>query len=577
MEVIRWRTSGAWLAGVVVAACAAAAPAVAHAEQLVDNSGGAITIASQAIGSPYPSTIRVLGGDGDIADVNVRVTLSHTSPDDIDLVIVPPDGSSITLMTDACGLTALSNVTFTFNQQVGSTLSDDGPCATGTFKPTDFDIGQGDADNWPAPGPGTSAGAANLDTQNGHDPNGNWQLFVLDDNVNDSGSIASWGLTITTETGEVIIPAGPASSGIASPYPSVKSVPTPDGEVISDVNVGISQFHHLFPADVDALLQGPGGQAVMVVSDACSDLDLQGIDWLFDEDFGTPLPITSDPSAINFVVKPTDYGDPESLPAPAPQRPYEASLDAFDGLPGGDFRLFVNDDTGGDTGYINAWDVEVKTRPVAETGFTATAVATAEGQTTTLTVTRTATSTLGPATLGVDIGHSGTDPADIGSVPAQLQFARGETSKTIEIPINDDFEGEGAENFAVSLTDPTGDARVANASSFVVVTIAASLPDNRFTVGEVKRLPNGSATVEVTIPNPGTLSSQDAGPKELLKPTETDASSTGKNVITVKPAKRAKRKLKRGKKVSLTAEITYTPYDGVANSAETPVTLKRQG
>ena len=72
----------------------------------------------------------------------------------------------------------------------------------------------------------------------------------------------------------------------------------------------------------------------------------------------------------------------------------------------------------------------------------------------------------------------------------------------------------------------------------------------------------------VTIPNPGTIAAADAGPKELLKPTELNAEKAGKNVVTLKPSKPAKRKLKRGKKVKLTAELTYTPYDGTANSAE---------
>jgi len=37
-----------------------------------------------------------------------------------------------------------------------------------------------------------------------------------------------------------------------------------------------------------------------------------------------------------------------------------------------------------------------------------------------------------------------------------LQFAAGETTKTISIPIIDDFYAEGSENFTISLTNPTG-------------------------------------------------------------------------------------------------------------------------
>jgi subtilisin-like proprotein convertase family protein len=577
METIR-RTSEAWLVGVIVAIGAVAVPAAAHAETLVNNGGGAVTIASQAIGSPYPSVLKVDGGDGDIQDVNVRVTLTHTAPDDIDLAIVSPDGVAEVLMTDACGAgpgTPISNVAITFDQQAGTSLTDDGPCATGTFKPTDIDIGEGSPDNFVAPGPGASVDH-NLDTMNGDDPNGDWRLFVLDDNVGDSGSIASWGLTITTATAEVIVPAN-GTSGVANHYPAVKNVPTPDGEVISDVSIGIGSFNHTFPADLDMLLQGPGGQSVMLMSDACSDGDFHGRQTLFSDAGDLPTETNSGVCLLNFLLHPVDFGTPEEdLPAPAPPRPYATSLSVFDGLPAGDWRLWVSDDTNGDTGYLDGWGPDLTTRPAADTGFAAATVATAEGQTAALTVTRTAPSTLGPAIVDIDIGHSGTDSADIGAVPTRIQFARDEASKTIQIPIIEDFEGEGAEDFVVSLTNPSGDAGIPDAGSFSVVTIAASPPDNRFTVGEVKRLPNGSATVEVTIPNPGTLASDDSGSKDQLKPIETDVSNAGKSVIKVKPAKSTKRKLRKGKKVKLTAEITYKPYDGLANSAEVEVKLKRK-
>ena len=136
---------------------------------------------------------------------------------------------------------------------------------------------------------------------------------------------------------------------------------------------------------------------------------------------------------------------------------------------------------------------------------------------------------LGPATLNVDIGHSGTTPADLGAAfPTQLQFARGETSKTIAIPINSDFEGRGPRTS--SSRSPTRSTMrcLPTRPRLAVVTIAASPPDNRFTVGEVTRLPNGRAQVTVTIPNPGTLTAADAGPKELLKPTEVDAEKAGR-------------------------------------------------
>jgi subtilisin-like proprotein convertase family protein len=556
--------------GVIAAASAWSMAAVAHGETVVNNGGPSIQVLDNQTANPYPAELTVEGADGPVADVNVTLTLSHAQPDDLDIAIVSPENVAVVLMSDACGAVDFNNTVIRFDSEASQALPMNN-CTSGTFLPTEA----GPA-TFPSPGPQNTTSL--LPMINGSDPNGQWRLFVVDDATNDVGSIASWGLTITTQPAETVIPAGPATSGIASPYPSTKNFPAPDGQVITDADVGVV-FNHQHPDDLDMLLQGPGGETVLLTSDACGGDDFRGI-WTFDDEALTPMFDNSVPDCTAFRHRPGDFdgndGPSENLPAPAPGRPYGSLMSVFDGRQGGDWRLFVNDDANGDTGYITDWAMIMTTRPAATTGFNATAVSTAEGQTATLTVTRAPLTDLGPATLNVDVGHSGTDPADIGSVPTQLQFARGETSKTIEIPIKSDFDGEGAEDFAVSLTNPVDDALLTDATSFAVVTIAASPPDNRFTVGEVKRLPNGSATVEVKIPNPGTLATDDAGPKDLLKPIEADASKAGKNVVKVKPAKKAKRKLKRGKKVKLTAQITFTPYDGLANSAEAPVTLKRK-
>ena len=225
------------------------------------------------------------------------------------------------------------------------------------------------------------------------------------------------------------------------------------------------------------------------------------------------------------------------------------------------------------SGYVTFWEIVATTRPAAATGFASTAVATAEGQTAQLTVTRAAPAT-GPATLEVSVNPSDITPADIGPVPTQLQFARGETSKTIEIPIPADLEGEVAETFIVGLGNALDDAALADATAFATVTIAPSVPDNRFTLGKVKKLPNGFARVPVTIPFPGTITADDAGNKDKLNQTEIDGEA-GTTNLTIKPDRETKRKLRQGNKVKLKAEITYTPYGGSPNEEETKVTLKK--
>jgi hypothetical protein len=78
------------------------------------------------------------------------------------------------------------------------------------------------------------------------------------------------------------------------------------------------------------------------------------------------------------------------------------------------------------------------------------------------------------------------------------------------------------------------------------------------------------------VPGVGALTSDDAGPKDLLKTTAASAESTGITNLKLKPASKAKRKLRRGKTVSLTASITFTPDGGSANSQQASVVLKRK-
>ena len=59
--------------------------------------------------------------------------------------------------------------------------------------------------------------------------------------------------------------------------------------------------------------------------------------------------------------RPTDYGSGDVLPLPAPGRPYGTNLAVFNGLdPNGVWRLFVADDTDGDSGSIaNGWVLQL--------------------------------------------------------------------------------------------------------------------------------------------------------------------------------------------------------------------------
>jgi hypothetical protein len=54
----------------------------------------------------------------------------------------------------------------------------------------------------------------------------------------------------------------------ATPYPSNATVSAVTGNIVTKIQVILSQFSHAYPADVDVLLVGPQGQRCMLMSDA---------------------------------------------------------------------------------------------------------------------------------------------------------------------------------------------------------------------------------------------------------------------------------------------------------------------
>jgi len=149
----------------------------------------------------------------------------------------------------------------------------------------------------------------------------------------------------------------------ATPYPSTNVVSGMVGNV-TKVTVTWSNISHTYPADLDILLVGPGGQNVMLLSSAGGGGDLTNAVLTFD---GTGAQAISPGNQLtNGVYRPADYGSaPLTAPAPEPPggiRPYNTNLSVFNGVdPNGTWQLFVNDHAGGDVGSIGSWLLEVVT------------------------------------------------------------------------------------------------------------------------------------------------------------------------------------------------------------------------
>lgn len=148
--------------------------------------------------APYPSSISVTGVTGQIGRITVALSgLSHTYPDDIDMLLVGPGGQKVLLMSDAGGGNGLNNVNVTFDDSA-TALSDEGQILSTSYHPADFVSSPADAFNAPAP---AAPYASSLSSFLGGNQNGTWSLYIMDDFTGDKGNIANgWSISFTTVT-----------------------------------------------------------------------------------------------------------------------------------------------------------------------------------------------------------------------------------------------------------------------------------------------------------------------------------------------------------------------------------------
>lgn len=144
------------------------------------------------------------------------------------------------------------------------------------------------------------------------------------------------------------------------PYPSSIGVTNLPG-VVSSVSVILTNFNHTVPDDVDILLVSPGGQKLLMMSDAGGDSATGFIRLTFADDFAAALPDST--RILTGDYRPTNYGTGDSFSSPAPAAPYGASFKVFDGInPNGQWRLFVTDDVAGaGSGSIGGWYLNLTT------------------------------------------------------------------------------------------------------------------------------------------------------------------------------------------------------------------------
>ncbi len=174
-----------------------------------------IVINESGPASAYPSVIPVRFAPPRINSVTVTLHgLSHTFPDDIDIMLVNPAGQSVILWSDCGGGSGFPL------DRVNVTLADGSPSLpdatrvfSGRYAPAN--IG-GDDDPFLDPAPGAPS-AQSLNALAGN-PNGEWSLYVVDDHVLDGGAIAGgWSLSFGVDPADVLQLGSPAvTNGVFS-------------------------------------------------------------------------------------------------------------------------------------------------------------------------------------------------------------------------------------------------------------------------------------------------------------------------------------------------------------------------
>jgi subtilisin-like proprotein convertase family protein len=146
--------------------------------------------------SVYPSEIRVRGfKKGKVKDVNVHLgNLTHSRPDDVDIMLVAPDGRRAVVLADAGGNSYVGFVDLTLDDEAAQHPPSAGIIASGMYAPVNY-TGADPFTGAPAP-----SGDMALSTFDGARVNGSWRLYIFDDTDDEGGSLQhGWSLTITAK------------------------------------------------------------------------------------------------------------------------------------------------------------------------------------------------------------------------------------------------------------------------------------------------------------------------------------------------------------------------------------------
>jgi uncharacterized delta-60 repeat protein len=98
-----------------------------------------IVINDNTNASPYPAVIQIAGVGGTLIKATVTLSgLYHSSPSDVDALVVCPSGTNTLIMANAGAQNVVTNIVLTFDDSVTNRLTQQGRLATGTNQPTAY-------------------------------------------------------------------------------------------------------------------------------------------------------------------------------------------------------------------------------------------------------------------------------------------------------------------------------------------------------------------------------------------------------------------------------------------------------